>query len=126
MKTIFSLVVAVLCLTASLSTSAQKKEVPKEMLAKWSFVLQNPQTGDSYDGICSIEQNKEETKAIFTFGGEDSGTTPFRPNDNGKFYADLELQGYSMGVSFDLQEGKLICVLDGGSWSFPLEMTKVD
>lgn len=126
MKTIFSLFIAVVCLSLSLSVSAQKKDVPKEMLTKWSFVMQDPQTGGSYDGICSIDQKKKETTATFSIGDQSSETSVFRPNDNGKFYADLEVQGTWMGVSFDLQDGKLICVLDGGSWSFPLEMTKID
>ncbi|MDR0430551.1 MAG: hypothetical protein LBH58_08775 [Tannerellaceae bacterium] len=126
MKTTISLFITVLFLSLSFSVSAQKKDVPKEMLKKWSFVMEDPQTGGAYDGVCTITQKEKETKATFTIGDQSTETTAFRPNDNGKFYADLEVQGYPMGVSFDMLDGKLICVLDGGSWNFPLEMSLME
>lgn len=126
MKTTVKLFVAVLFLSLSFSVSAQKKDVPKEMLKKWSFVMEDPQTGDSFDGVCTITQKKNETTATFAIGENSTETSAFRPNDNGKFYADMEVQGYFLGVSFDMQDGKLICELDGGSWSFPLEMKEAE
>lgn len=125
MKTVVRVFCAFMFLTLSVSLSAQEKTVPKEILGDWNYVMENPQTGESHDGVCTIATKGKETKATFKVGDNVSETSAFRPNDNGKFYCDMELQGYMFGVVFDLKEDKLNCELEISGYILPLEMTKV-
>jgi len=127
MKTTVRVLSALLFFTMSLSLFAQEKTVPKEILGAWNFVMEDPQSGDSHKGVCTITEKGSETKAFFKIGdGEGSETTPFRANDNGKFYCDMEIQGYGFDVCFDLKGEALNCELDISGFVIPLEMTKAN
>ncbi|GAB6395007.1 MAG: hypothetical protein MdMp024_1319 [Bacteroidales bacterium] len=127
MKTMVRLIYVVTLLVFSLSLSAQKKEVPKEMLGSWSYSMEDPQSGQMLDGTCTIKQNKGETKAYIHSGPYIFETTAFRPNDNGKFYADAETHGNPLTLSFYLiDKTTLSCEADAGSFVIPVEMKKAE
>lgn len=124
MKTIVRLFCASALCLLSLSVSAQQKEVPAEFLGKWTFTFEDPQTGQDATGLCTVRQDKGETTALFELDYGSASTTAFRPNDNGKFYADMEIQGYPISLAFRSADELLICDLDGGSFFMSLEMKK--
>jgi hypothetical protein len=53
-------------------------------------------------------------------------TTPFRPNDNGKFYADMEVQSYPISVAFYLSDMKLACDMSSNDFEFTIQLTQVE
>ncbi len=125
MKTTIRVFCTICCLVLCVSLSAQeKKAFPKEMMGKWSYSIENPESGEVMKGICTIAQKDDATKATFDMGQGGADTTPFRVNDNGKFYADLDIQGYVLGVTFTIVEGKLSCEMDAGGFIIPIELKK--
>jgi hypothetical protein len=109
-----------------LSLSAQLQDVPLEMLGKWTYTFEDPQSGGPVTGFCTIKQNEGVTTADFELEYGNSSTSAFRPNENGKFYADMEVQSYPISVSFKLEGDLILCDLDAGSFVLPLEMKKVE
>lgn len=125
MKTTVRLLSALIFLTMSISLFAQEKTVPKEVLGTWNYVMENPQSGETYNGVCTITTKGADTRALFKIGDEEaSETTPFRVNDNGKFYCDVVIQGYDFGVCFEQKGETLNCELDISGFVIPLEMKK--
>lgn len=126
MKTTVKIVCAIFLLACSMSSYAQDKTVPKEILGKWSFVMENPETGEKFDGICTVSEKDNQVKAHMQVGdGGGMTSTAFRPNENGKFYADMEYDGYPLYLSFALDGDKMTCTVDVGSFDFPINMTRV-
>lgn len=126
MKTTVKIVCAILFMACSVSLFAQEKTVPKEILGKWSYVLENPNTGESYDGLCTISEKDNQVKALMQMGDNPGvSSSVFRPNANGKFYADMDLDGYGFTLAFELEGDKITCTVETDSFEFPIEMTRV-
>lgn len=113
------------CTFLSVNLFAQdKKASEKDLLGTWSYVMDHPMEGP-VKGICKIEQKSNQTVATFTQEGEQSNTTSaLRLNDNGKFYADMDSQGYSVGVSFQLDGDKMKCEMDAGVMVIEMDMKR--
>jgi hypothetical protein len=126
MKTVIRLFTACMLCVCCLSLSAQQKEVPKEILGKWSYTFEDPQTGQPSTGLCTIKQDGETTTAIFELDYGTITTTPLRPNDNGKFYADMEVQGYPLFVTFALIDNNLSCNVSADSFDIPVQMKRTE
>jgi hypothetical protein len=126
MKTILRLFsTAALCMFC-FSLSAQQKEVPKEFLGKWAFTYEDAQTGQNSNGLCTVKQDKEETTAFFELEYGSVSTSALRPNDNGKFYADIEIEGYPILVAFKLDGDTLVCDWDAGSFFISVGMKRTE
>jgi hypothetical protein len=108
------------------SLSAQQKEVPKEILGKWSYSFEDPQTGQPSAGLCTIKQDGKITTATFELDYGTITTTPLRPNDNGKFYANMEVQGSPLLVVFALIDKNLSCNVSADSFEIPVLMKRVE
>lgn len=106
---------------------AQEQKVPKEMLGKWSYVLENPNTGESYDCSCTIAEADNQVKALMQMGDQPGiSSTAFRPNANGKFYADMTIEGYPLTLVFLLEDAdNITCSVETDSFEFPIEMKRV-
>jgi hypothetical protein len=126
MKTIIRLFAACLLCACSFSLSAQQKEIPQSLIGKWSYTFEDPQTGQPSSGFCIIKQEGENTVAVFETDYGTATTTPFRPNNNGKFYADMELQGYPIYVAFKRTETAVSCDMTADSFEFTVQMKRVE
>lgn len=126
MKTIIRFLSACILCACCFSLSAQQKEVPKGMLGKWSYTFEDPQTGQPSEGICTVIQEGETTTATFELDYGTITSTPLRPNDNGKFYADMEVQGYPLYVAFELIDNNLSCNVSADAFDIPVQMKRVE
>ncbi|MDR2809053.1 MAG: hypothetical protein LBB84_00640 [Tannerellaceae bacterium] len=128
MKTMirFSAICVLFACCFSLSAQ-QQKEVPKEMLGKWSYTFEDPQSGQPSTGFCTIKQEEGNTTAVFELDYYGVTTsTPFRPNDNGKFYADMDVQGYPLSLAFAFVDKNLSCNISADSFDFTVQMKRVE
>jgi hypothetical protein len=127
MKTIIRLSAACILCAWCFSLQAQQKDVPKEMIGKWSYSFEDPQSGQISTGFCTIQQEKKSTTAIFDLDYYGTiTTTPFRPNENGKFYADIEVQGYPITVAFNLIDKNLTCDMISDAFELAVQLKKVE
>lgn len=125
MRNIVKITSVLLFLTVSIGLFAQEKSIPKEILGKWGFTLENPDTGETYKGSCNFQEKDSQVKATLQIGNEAGVTsTALRPNDNGKFYADMTVEGYLLYLAFALSGDKVTCTVDTGSFDFPIQMTR--
>ncbi len=124
MKTTIRVICTLCMLVLCVSLSAQEKKVPAEMLGKWKYTVENPQSGESMNGTCVVATGEEATKATFDMGYGPAETTAFRPGENGKCTAELPLQDFSMALTFSMKESKLVCDIDINGNLFSIEMTK--
>jgi hypothetical protein len=126
MKTIIRFFGTCIVCVCCLSLSAQQKEVPKEILGKWSCAYDDPQTGQPSKGFCTIKQEGQSVTATFEIDYGTITTTPFRPNANGKLYADMEVQGYSLSVAFAIVDNKLSCNVSADDFNVPILMQRAE
>ncbi len=124
MKTTIRVFCTLCMLVLCVSLSAQEKKVPQEMFGKWNCSIENPQTGDIMKGTCVVDEKDNVVKATFDMGWGEASSSAFRPNDNGKFYADFDVQDFTLGLCFFMKADKLVCEMDAGGYLIPLEMTK--
>ena len=118
----FSLMI---CLVFCMSLAAQEKKVPKEMFGKWGFVMENPQTGESYNGLCDIAESGDKVTAYFDLGmGEGVETSGLVLKDDGKCHAEMDIQGYIIGTIFSKEGDKFVCEFDAGDFAFSVDLTK--
>jgi hypothetical protein len=124
MKTIVRFLCAVaLCVYGFCSASAQQ-QVPEGFPGKWVFVYEDPQTGQEARGRCTVKQDGGDTVAQFELDYGSPTTTAFRYNENGKFYADMEIMGYPILLAFKAAGETLLCEFDGGIFFLSFVMKK--
>lgn len=113
------------CALLSVNLFAQEHKVSeKDLLGTWSYVMDHPMEGP-VKGICKIVEKENQTVAIFTQEGEPGNTTsPLRLNENGKFYANMDSQGYDVGLSFQLNGDAMKCDMDAGVLVITVDMKR--
>ncbi|GEM_PF-6799216 len=105
---------------------AQNKQIPgKELVGTWSYTFEHPMEG-TVKGVCEFVEKKNQVSAIFKNGSGSNQTIPLRLNDNGKYYADMESQGYTVTVSFKPDNNKMKCEMDAGVMIIPVEMERTN
>lgn len=125
MKTTFRIFcVLFMCTVLSGALFANDKAPGKELVGKWSCVFDHPMEGP-IKGTCTIAEKDNNVTATFNFGDGENTTTPFRANDNGKYYADMDSQGYTITISFKADGKKVQCEMDAGVMVIPMEMEKM-
>jgi len=113
------------CAFLSVNLFAQGKASAKDLVGNWSYTMDHPMEGP-VKGNCEIAQKGDDVVATFKQEGETGNTTsPLRLNDNGKFYADMDSQGYTVTISFKPEGDIIKCEMDAGVISIPLDMKKV-
>ncbi|MDR2912087.1 MAG: hypothetical protein LBV38_02135 [Alistipes sp.] len=127
-KRFFGLALAMCALVMSIQAQAQT-QFPEALLGKWIVSIDNPQTGETIKGTCTIARDGEETRATFEVpdvGPGSSQTTPFRVNEltEGEFIADLDVGGYLLGVYFGTVDGKLTCEMDADGYAIPMTIQR--
>lgn len=114
-----------MCIFINGNLSAQNKEIPgKELVGNWSYTFDHPMEGP-VKGICEIVMKDKAVTATFKQGNESNKTTVFRWNENGKYYADMDAQGYTVTVSFKPDGDKMKCDMDAGVMVIPVDMEKM-
>jgi len=126
MKTMFRLLSTSVLLFFCLSVSAQKKDIPAAMLGKWNFTMEDPQSGGETKGTCTLTKTGDIVKALLSTDYGEAETSALRPNDNGKFYADVDIAGYPLTANFTWENETLGCELDAGGMVLPLKLTKAE
>lgn len=116
-----------MCVFMNVNVFAQDKEVPgKELTGNWAYTFEHPMEG-TIKGVCEIVMKDKAVTATFK-QGEEAGnkTTAFRWNENGKYYADMDAQGYAVTVSFKPNGNTMKCEMDAGVMVIPVEMEKMN
>jgi len=113
------------CAFLSVNLFAQGKASAKDLVGSWSYTMDHPMEG-LVKGTCEIAQKGDDFVATFKQGGEAGNTTsPLRLNDNGKFYSEMESQGYTVSISFQPDGDNMKCEMDAGVMSIPLDLKRV-
>ncbi|MDR2118370.1 MAG: hypothetical protein LBP25_02380 [Tannerellaceae bacterium] len=126
MKTAIQSLALCIGLLCTFTLSAQQKDIPKEMLGKWTYTYEDPQSGQSSVGTCTLTQDGATVKATFELDYGTIVTTALRPNENGKYYADMEVQSYPLSVAFKPNGETLQCDILADSFDFTVQMKRAE
>jgi len=130
MRSKFSIItlVAVFAVMFVTSLSAQTAADLKLIEGKWKYSMPN-MDGDLMDGTCVIATVDGVTKATFTTPMGELTSSPLK-YENGKYSGTLSVESdmgsFSMNVSLEPKEGKLMYGISSDFGEFPpIEMTRI-
>jgi hypothetical protein len=113
-------------LVSNAQASAQQENAfPEAMSGKWLTSISNPETGETMKGSCTIASVDGVTTATFEMSEMGTAaTTAFRASDADSFMAELDINGFVLGVYFDIIEGGLKCELDASGYLVPVALER--
>jgi hypothetical protein len=98
--------ISMLCLlmltTISISLAAQNDDL-KKMVGKWSYTMEDPMGGGSFDGTITIAEKDGAYIATVTSPMGDMNTTALKL-ESGKYVGTLDIPDFEMKIAFKFKD----------------------